>query len=704
LDPSRDVLRTENNFKIMYIYFIIQHPRGAIMKRFLILIALILSSKSFANTYTFDCPSRGIMKLDTEKSTFEWGRFGQVPTEFKITEDDIELLKPFGKKYFFKFILNSGDVYVLQNGSQNKFDSCTVTKKEKKPTEKQIVKINSDFRNNKYKFNCVKDGRYARDRGGYIITFDFPNSIVEWITSAHDEIKDKKIIDIYEVSQENPVYGDGGYKKNDNILYTKSYDNYPRYFNLETGDVLTNYNFGGRDLEKEFLDGRWVRGLDSQSCVLSVSETKVDKQNIPRFSLSKEFNNLSPENKVIIRKYILEFSDFKDKDNIYFDPLSKKDIKYSLDTSEKFSFDNLFIDYLIQLSGNFEDDSIVVSSDESANNFLKFLIRQYSLLSSTASSDEDIDNYIDEKSIQDMCFNTITYLENAVYIFASNLNPNGYFDSKFLTNLFRNFGIDVLSLKNYNLNNKFGIRDIKSSEEQKYEYCTKESNLVNDYAGRELIQENTNSITKFMILETNSLEREKLNGSWFLGDSFMGFDGVTTGSNGRSSYNAGSNTLGRQISEELKQVLSIPFVVFVHKTNKENGASQCFVQFTGFSKTTEVKNILNGRESSYADGFSLSYWGVPLQFYSPRDEEGMYFIGGTGQSLNVSNFYSPFENKFDFDSFKNNYNDLIYTNSNIVPLKIGNGVSREKNEAINSIECTQALKLARNEVASYLSR
>ena len=149
--------------------------------------------------------------------------------------------------------------------------------------------------------------------------------------------------------------------------------------------------------------------------------------------------------------------------------------------------------------------------------------------------------------------------------------------------------------------------------------------------------------------------------------------------------------------------LNIPFVVFVHKTDKENGASQCFVKFTGFSKTTEVKNILNERVSSYADGFSLSYWGVPLQFYSPRDEEGMYFVG-RGQSLKVSNFYSPFENKFDFDSFKNNYNDLIYTNSNIVPLKIGNGVSRDSSEAINSIECSQALKLARNEVACYLLR
>lgn len=99
----------------------------------------------------------------------------------------------------------------------------------------------------------------------------------------------------------------------------------------------------------------------------------------------------------------------------------------------------------------------------------------------------------------------------------------------------------------------------------------------------------------------------------------------------------------------------------------------------------------------------MSYWGVPLQFYSPRDQEGMYFVGN-GQALDVSNFYSSFENKFDFEMFKNNYKDLSYTNSNLVPLKIGDGISRDTNETINSVECNQALKLARNRVASYLNR
>ena len=643
------------------------------------------------------------MKLDLDKNTFEWGRFGEVPTEFNVTEDSVELLKPFGKKYYFKFDLNNGDVLLLQNGSESKFDSCTVTKKEKKHEEKKMLKINPDFRKNKYTFNCVKNGRYARDRGGYIMTFDFQNNTLEWITSAHDQIVDKIIIGIHEVAEENSIYGDGGFKHNKNIIFTKSYDNYPRYFNLESGEVYTNYDSWGRELEKEFLDGRWSRGLEPQNCELSASETSIDKQNIPRFALSQEFNKLSPENKVIIRKYILEFSDFKDKDNIYFDPLSTKDIKYNFNSDEKLSFNNLFIDFLISFSKNFEDDSLVVSSNESANKFLYFLIQQYSLLTSTARTEPDVNNYIDEKSIQDLCFNTVTYLENAVHIFVSNLDPNSYYGSEFLINLFRNYGINVLSLKNYNLKKNFTLKDIKSSDNQKIDYCTKESNIVNEYAGRELIQENKSSIKKFMILETNSLERERLNGSWLIGDTFMNFNGVTTGRNGRSSYNAGSYNLGRQITDELKQVLSIPFVVFVHNTDKTDGTTQCFAEFTGFSKTTEVKNILNKRDSNYADGFSLSYWGVPLQFYSPRDQEGMYFVGN-GQALDVSNFYSSFENKFDFEMFKNNYKDLSYTNSNLVPLKIGDGISRDTNETINSVECNQALKLARNRVASYLNR
>ena len=71
------------------------------MKKFLFLVLIIFSSQSFATSYTFECQSRGVMKLDLDKNTFEWGRFGEVPTEFNVTEDSVELLKPFGKKYYF---------------------------------------------------------------------------------------------------------------------------------------------------------------------------------------------------------------------------------------------------------------------------------------------------------------------------------------------------------------------------------------------------------------------------------------------------------------------------------------------------------------------------------------------------------------------------------------------------------------------------
>lgn len=643
------------------------------------------------------------MRIDTEKSTFEWARFGEVSTEFQITNEFIELLKPFGKKYYFKFSINSGKVFLLQNGSQKIFDSCTVAKKEGKPKENKIVKLNSDFRKNKYIFNCIKDGRHARDRGGYIIDFDFSNNIVEWVESAHDQVKGKTVIDIFEVDGKNPVRGDGGYKYSKNIIYTKSYDNIPRYFNLESGEVFTKYGPFGRDLEKEFLDGRWSRGLKSQNCILSASESKIDELNLPQIALSNEFNKLSPENKINIKKYILEFSDFKDKDNAKFDPLSTRGIKYKRASNETFNFDNLFINYIIQLSSKFERDGLIVKSEESANRFLQFLIQEYTILSSADLTPKDVDNYIDEKSIQNMCINTITYLENALHIFVLQQDSANYYDSDFLINLFRSYGLDVLSLKNYKLNKKFSLNDIKSSDSQKIEYCSKESNLVKDYAGRELIQDNNSIITKYIILETNSLERERLNGTWLIGDSFTNFNGITTGRNGRSLYNGGVAALGRQITEELKQVLAIPFVIFVHETYKSNIPPTCFAEFTGFSKTTEAKSILDGRASGYADGFSLSYWGVPFQFYSPRDQEGMYFIG-RGPALNVSKFYSSFDNKFDFEAFKNNYKDLSYTASSVVPLKKGKGVNRDTDDIINSPECTIALRAAREKVSGYLNK
>jgi hypothetical protein len=262
--------------------------------------------------------------------------------------------------------------------------------------------------------------------------------------------------------------------------------------------------------------------------------------------------------------------------------------------------------------------------------------------------------------------------------------------------------MDFSSLKNNKLGNSFTIDNIKSSDLQKKEYCQRESSTAENYAGREIIQESASETVKYIVLETNSLEKDRLDGTWLIGDQFSTFNGVSTGSNGRSVVSNGSYELGVQITNELKQVLPIPYVIFVHKTNKSNGLSTCFSQFTGFAKTSKVKSILSERDSKYVDGFGLSYWGIPLQFYSPVGENGIYYIG-TGAALKVSKFYSAFENKFDFDAFKDEYNDLSYKNYNLAPLKKGVGVDRETNSLINSPECSKALTTARNRVADYLN-
>ncbi|MDB0001151.1 hypothetical protein N9E53_08780 [Amylibacter sp.] len=686
------------------------------MRYILTALFCIFSSHSLAETIIYNCPSKEDLKLNLEKNTLEFGlfsegaRFGPIPTEFIISENFIELKKSnMTRKVNFKFSRNDGNVYVSRSGKEfEKYDTCIVTtsvtieKKVLPPKIKIPKKINSDYKKNRYTFNCVKDGRYARNRGGYIIKFDFPNKQVEWITSAHDEIIETRIFDLKQIDLVRDVYNDGGYKFNDNIIYTKVYFGSPSYFNLKTGEFYTNIDTWGRNLETEFLDGRWSRDLTPQSCKLDAQEGKIDKANLLRFAVSSEYNLLSSENKIIVNKYILEYSDFKDKDHYNFDPLSIENKNYLMNNElEKNPFNNLFIDYLIELSNKFGNDQMVIQDKESSNLFLNFLIESYEELSTQNTSNENMDNYIDESYITNICYSNITYLENASHIFFSNINPNGSYPISFLDNLFRKYGIDFFSLRNYKPGNSFNLNDIKSSDLQKDEYCQKESNLAENYAGRELIQENSSKIVKYIVLETNKLEKDRLDGTWLLGDTYSEYSGVSTGTNGRSSYSDGTYELGVQLTNELKKFLITPFVVFVHEKDKKNGSINCYAQFSGFSKTSEVKNILSKRDASFADGFKLSYWGIPLQFYSPRDKDGAFFIG-TGNTLEVSKFYSSFDNKFDFDSFMDKYNENSYKDINLVPLKVGVGVNREKSSLINSTECSNALKSAREVTASYL--
>lgn len=672
---------------------------------FLLFSIVVMSGYARAEVVIFDCPSRGEMRLDLAANTMEWGVFGKSNTSMESRGDSIVLTQPFGGRYFFSFNRNTGEVSFTLNGQEKSFDQCSVTTERVVSKPVPVFQVSDNILDNVYEFDCVRDAVNARDKGGDRIIFDFPNRVVRWAINEYGEITRDEL---YDIQVSNSLRKSGDIVANDQVIMTRVLAGFPSYFNLTTGEFFTNFDYGGRDLIKEFMDGRWSRGLTPQQCKLTAKEGAVTPENKALFAAEQGYNNLDETKKKSIGKYLSNASGFKDRDHPSFDPLATRKLRYKFGSDAQLTVDNLLIKHFLELSKAQIDGGAGITDLATAGQFFDSLVAKLESESEVAADTSKLSNFIDEKKIGEKCFETLAHLETAVYEIYSDWGVSS--DTDPLSPLLWGYGVNPRELRRDSRSSRYSAANVRTTEEEKREYCLAEQGRVEKFAGRELIFENANRKNTYMVLETNDVEKSRLDGSWMTGGFFKEYSGrVTMTAFGAQPTLSSLNSTVAPVYSNLKSLLEMPFVTFVHRMNKESGES-CDVFWAGYSRTAPLKYAVEPELRDHIAGYKVQYWRIPMHYYGVEDQPPVYFIvnewdvGRDGGYTPPSKFYEPFEDELNFSAFVTANADNKFTSRGVVPLEIGGPVDRESHPLINSQVCQNALKKARNDLVSVLRK